>query len=84
MGRGHPLPADVLFDPAVDSAETEPTIMRPCPENTLNVPRRQNPIRIGVQFDHGKTQRLRGGFDGLLVFRPEPGGLVNAGPLGVP
>ena len=42
----------------------------------------QSPIRIGVQFDHGKLQFLRGRLDGLLVFGSEPGGLGQRGAAG--
>ena len=42
----------------------------------------QSLIRIGLQFDHRKLQRLRGGLDGLLVFGPEPGGLGQRGAAG--
>ena len=38
-------------------------------------PDRQGFLRIGLQFDHGELQRLRGGLDGLLVLGPEPRGL---------
>ena len=42
----------------------------------------QSLLRIGLQLDHGKLQRLRGGLDGLLVFGPEPGGLGQRGAAG--
>ena len=29
-------------------------------------------LRIGLQFDDRELQRLRGGLDSLLIFRPEP------------
>ena len=44
----------------------------------------QRLVRVSLQFDHGKLQRLRGGLDGLLVLGPEPRGLGQRGPLGVP
>ena len=44
----------------------------------------ERPIGVGVQFDHRELQFLRGGLEGLRVFGPEPGGLVNAGFVGVP
>ncbi len=42
----------------------------------------EGPLRIGLQFDHGELQRLRGGLDGLLVFGPEPRGLGQRGAAG--
>jgi hypothetical protein len=45
-------------------------------------PRGKCQIRLGLQFDHGKLQRLRGGLDSLFVFGPEPGGLGHRGAAG--
>lgn len=75
--------ADMLLDPAIDfCGDRSDDHAAAAFKGALMSAGGQSPIRIGVQFHHGKLQFLWGGLDGLLVLGAEPRGLGQRGVAG--